>query len=83
MCQFCSESNEQMEPNDNKLTGPDAEEQVGSSTSPAENPEQVNEQKDALSPVEAAFPSLTVSLTRSSESFASNSSKILQLVYLT
>ncbi|XP_048495881.1 putative 1-phosphatidylinositol-3-phosphate 5-kinase FAB1D isoform X2 [Beta vulgaris subsp. vulgaris] len=76
MCQFCSESNEQMEPNDNKLTGPDAEEQVGSSTSPAENPEQVNEQKDALSPVEAAFPSLTVSLTRSSESFASNSSEL-------
>lgn len=77
----CFESNEQIQPNDNELKGAYAEEHVGSSTSHV-NPEQVTEQKDASSLVEAHLP-ITVSLTRNSESFALNISKILQVVYLT
>ncbi|XP_021760479.1 putative 1-phosphatidylinositol-3-phosphate 5-kinase FAB1D [Chenopodium quinoa] len=53
MCQFSSESNEQMEPNDNQeLSGLTGEEKVVSSISHAVNPEHGIVQKDASSTLE-------------------------------
>ncbi|KAL2893685.1 putative 1-phosphatidylinositol-3-phosphate 5-kinase FAB1D [Bienertia sinuspersici] len=74
MCRFCSKSNEQMEPNDNDLSGRTREEPVDSATSQAVNNEQKTVQKDALNGAEAPFFNPSTSLS-SSESFASNCSE--------
>lgn len=75
MCQFYSEANEQMEPNDDQeVLGITAEEHVGSMTSPAVCPEQKIVQKDTSSFPEAPLPGPLRSLT-SCESSASISSE--------
>lgn len=82
MCRFCSESHDQMEPNDNQeQLGLSGEDHVTSSTSYAMNPEQGSLPKDPSSTLESPLPGPTKSLT-SCESFASISSKILSLIHM-
>lgn len=73
MCKGCSKSNEQMEPTDNKLFGPNGEERVGSCLLQTVSPERRTTRQDSSNSPETSLSGPTVSLI-SIDSSVSNSS---------